>query len=111
MNILAVSPHHQRQGLGSALLRPVLALADSENRKTYIEASTRGEPLYRKFGWKDIYTADGQGEAREDGLKREVIVLDLAKYGGPEKKVGTTQLTRDPGMGALMMRDAGAGVE
>ena len=45
MNILAVLPKYQRQGLGGLMLEPVLALANKEGRKVYIEASKKGVGL------------------------------------------------------------------
>jgi hypothetical protein len=53
------------------LLRHVLDIADKEGRKTYIEATPAGHPVYRKLGFEDV----------------DVIKVDLRKYGGD--RVGT----------------------
>jgi GNAT superfamily N-acetyltransferase len=87
MNILAVSPSYQRQGLGAALLAPVLEQADREGRKTYIEASAKGVGLYRKFGWREC---------------DEPIRVDLGRFEGFED-VGVVK-------NVLMMREPGAGL-
>jgi GNAT superfamily N-acetyltransferase len=82
MSILVVRPSYQRKGLGSLLLAPVLAVADKENAKTYIEASKKGHALYLKHGWVQV----------------DEIVVDLSPYGGDEKeRLGL--LMREPGSG------------
>jgi GNAT superfamily N-acetyltransferase len=50
--ILGVDPDRQRQGIGSALLRPVLARCDRENVGAYLEAtSPRNRVLYERHGF------------------------------------------------------------
>lgn len=48
------------------LIRPGLEAADKAGAQTYIEASPKGYPLYRKFGWEDV----------------DEIVIDLRPHGG-----------------------------
>jgi GNAT superfamily N-acetyltransferase len=51
---LAVHPHHQRQGLGSALLRAHHATLDQAGLPAYLEASgTRGRALSLRHGYTD----------------------------------------------------------
>jgi GNAT superfamily N-acetyltransferase len=69
MNILAVRPSYQRQGLGTMLLAPGLELADNANAKTYIEASRKGKELYLKHGWVEV----------------DEMMLDLSVYGGDKE--------------------------
>lgn len=76
--LLQTDPAYQRKGLASMLLKYGLAMADSEGRKAYIEATAEGHPVYLKLGFRDI----------------DVLRLDLSKWGG------TT-----PGVNTIMMRD------
>ena len=82
MNILAVLPKYQRQGLGGLMLEPVLALANKEGRKVYIEASKKGVGLYRRYGW----------------IKVDNMLVDTRPYGG-EMIEETEFMMRDPGTG------------
>ena len=66
LHILAVSPHHQRKGLGALLIRDGLSLVDKHNARTYIEASPVGLQLYQRHGWKLI----------------DDISIDMTPYGG-----------------------------
>ena len=63
---LAVSPTHQRLGLGSLLIREGLARADAVGAKTYLESSAVGVPLYLRHGFKQV----------------DDIVIDMRPYGG-----------------------------
>jgi ribosomal protein S18 acetylase RimI-like enzyme len=50
---LGVDPSHQGRGLGSALLRAVLARCDAENVCAYLEASTpMNARLYARHGFQ-----------------------------------------------------------
>ena len=82
MEILAVHPKYQRRGLGSQMLEPILALANKEGRKVYIEASKKGVGLFRRYGWVNVDT----------------LLLDTRPYGG--KTIEETEfMIRDPGIG------------
>ncbi|WP_228387088.1 GNAT family N-acetyltransferase [Ornithinicoccus halotolerans] len=49
---MAVHPRHRRRGVASALLQPVLALADELRSPTYLETSSEGNvALYRRVGF------------------------------------------------------------
>jgi GNAT superfamily N-acetyltransferase len=49
---LGTDPGHQRRGIGSALLQPVLARADEEGMPAYLESSKeRNVPFYARFGF------------------------------------------------------------
>jgi len=79
LNILAVHPQYQRRGLGSRLIEPVLALADAEGRRTYIEASRKGVRLYERYGW----------------VRVDAVVMDTRPFGG-ESLEETVLLLREP---------------
>ena len=82
LHILAVSPTHQRQGLGSILVREGLAAADRDQARTYIEASPAGLGLYKRFGWKEV----------------ERIEIDMKSHGGTGIATEVC-LVRQPGAG------------
>jgi len=61
------------------LLRHVLDQADKEKRKTYIEATPSGHPVYHKLGFRDV----------------ALVEVDLKKYGG--STIGTNVcMIREP---------------
>jgi predicted N-acetyltransferase YhbS len=78
MALLAVRPSHQRLGLGSLLLTPVLKQADVEGAKVFVQASKEGMGLYARFGWEEV----------------DEVVIDFSAYGG--EKVKTALMIRDP---------------
>lgn len=51
---LAVSPSHQRRGIGAALLTPLLALADALRVYTWVHASPAAWPLLRKMRFEEV---------------------------------------------------------
>ncbi|PWY85894.1 acyl-CoA N-acyltransferase [Aspergillus heteromorphus CBS 117.55] len=54
LEFLATIPEAQGKGVGTALLRWGLERADARNARVYLEATTDGYSLYRKFGWEDL---------------------------------------------------------
>jgi GNAT superfamily N-acetyltransferase len=53
LSILGVEPSRQGQGLGSALIRPMVERADAEGLPCYLETfQPRNLPLYQKHGFK-----------------------------------------------------------
>jgi GNAT superfamily N-acetyltransferase len=61
--LLGARPEWQSRGLGSALLRPVLAACDRDGTPAYLEASSqRNVPLYRRHGFEvteEVVLPDG----------------------------------------------------
>jgi GNAT superfamily N-acetyltransferase len=50
---LGTDPKYQGKGIGSSLLRPMLARCDDEARPAYLEASRpENVPYYKRFGFK-----------------------------------------------------------
>ena len=79
LHILAVSPTHQRLGLGSKLIRRGLEAADKDGAQTFIEASPAGLPLYLKHGWEPV----------------DELVIDMRPHGGEGIEVNPS-LMREP---------------
>jgi hypothetical protein len=48
------------------LLNEVIALADADGKRIYLEATVAGRPLYSKLGWAVI----------------DLVTFDLTKWGG-----------------------------
>lgn len=78
LSLLSTDPDYQRKGLASILLNNVLALADAESRKVYVESTVTGHPVYEKFGFRDI----------------DLLKVDLSKWGGTK-----------PGLNTIMLRE------
>jgi GNAT superfamily N-acetyltransferase len=79
VNILAVLPEYQGKGLGGLLLKHGLVLADRDGARTYIEASKKGFPLYKKYGWKEF----------------DEVVVDTRPYSGQGLE-STKLMMREP---------------
>lgn len=53
LTLLGVDPRHQRQGLGSALIAPMLAMFDRDGAVAYLEASRpENVPFYERHGFE-----------------------------------------------------------
>ncbi|KAL2861588.1 acyl-CoA N-acyltransferase [Aspergillus pseudodeflectus] len=79
LEFLATRPDQQGRGVGKALLRWGMDLADKQQRRIYLEATTPGFPLYAKMGWKALEEAE----------------IDYTQWGGEGKQV-LTLMARDP---------------
>ena len=51
-------PEMQGKGIGSKILRFVLAKADKENKKCYLECEEKNRKLYEHYGFKVIKEAE-----------------------------------------------------
>jgi ribosomal protein S18 acetylase RimI-like enzyme len=57
--MLGVSPKHQSQGIGSALIQPVLQQADRDGLPCYLETTTeKGVRFYQKAGFEILRTIE-----------------------------------------------------
>ena len=64
LHAIGVRSTHQRQGIGSQLLRHVLEMADSERMPAYLESSNpRNDPLYLRHGFE----VTGEANTPNDG--------------------------------------------
>lgn len=62
LEILGTDPARQGQGLGSALLRPILALCDRDQIGAYLESSSeRNRAFYERHGFSVVETFDMPG--------------------------------------------------
>jgi GNAT superfamily N-acetyltransferase len=62
LEVIGTEPEHQGRGLGSALLRPVLALCDRDRLGAYLESSSeRNRVLYERHGFEIVETFDMPG--------------------------------------------------
>lgn len=68
LRYMCVDPAFQRRGVGQALMTWACERLDSLKLDAYLEASTAGEGLYRKFGFEVIGHTEG---VFEDGLRME----------------------------------------
>ena len=51
--VLGIDPRHQRRGLGSALMGPILARCDADRVPAYLESSKRSNvPFYERHGFR-----------------------------------------------------------
>ncbi|KAF2491930.1 acyl-CoA N-acyltransferase [Lophium mytilinum] len=66
LDALSTHPAHHRRGAGAILTQWGLERADNEGLETYLEASTMGQPLYEKYGFRPIKT----------------LSFDLGEFGG-----------------------------
>ena len=54
LSLIATNPKYFGQGAAKALILPMLDLADDEGRRTYLEATPAGRPLYEKWGFRVV---------------------------------------------------------
>jgi hypothetical protein len=55
LEVLSVRPEHQRQGLGTRLVRPILDQADRDGVASHLEtADPANVPYYRRFGFEVV---------------------------------------------------------
>ena len=51
--VLGIDPRHQRRGLGSALIAPILARCDADRVSAYLESSKQSNvPFYERHGFR-----------------------------------------------------------
>ena len=72
---LGVDPPHQGQGVGGALVQPVLARADAEGLPCYLESTNaRKLPFYKRHGFEVVVEDDlPRGGPRFWTMKREPV--------------------------------------
>ncbi|KAJ6014187.1 hypothetical protein N7540_008778 [Penicillium herquei] len=81
LDLLVTLPSYQGRGVGTALLRWGIEIADRLQVRIYLESTPEGYPLYIKYGWKKIDEA----------------TLDLSQLNSPSQGKDTFVLMmRDP---------------
>ncbi len=70
---LGTAPEHQQRGIGTALMMPVLAMADRDGMPAYLESSKeRNVPFYARFGFEVVGELDSaRGRPRMWRMWRE----------------------------------------
>jgi [ribosomal protein S18]-alanine N-acetyltransferase len=69
IHTVAVAPDHQGRGIGRALVRGLLAVADAEHAEVFLEVRTDNEPAHR------LYESEGFTVV---GLRRRYYPVSLA---------------------------------
>ena len=71
--VIGTDPRHQRRGVGSALLAPVLARCDAERTPAYLESSKRANiPFYERHGFRVVGELQFRGGPCVWRMQREV---------------------------------------
>lgn len=52
LELLAVSPTHQRRGVGSQLVQWGTTRADADGLEAYLDATPKGAPIYKRLGFE-----------------------------------------------------------
>ncbi|KAJ5618376.1 hypothetical protein N7528_007019 [Penicillium herquei] len=74
LDLLATLPSCQGRGVGTALLRWGIEVADRLQARIYLESTPEGYPLYLKYGWKKIDEATLDME-QHNGQGKDTFVL------------------------------------
>ena len=65
LSVLGVEPDRQGQGVGGALLQPVLARADADHRPCYLETQKeRNVPFYERHGFEVVVELPPEADGR-----------------------------------------------
>jgi GNAT superfamily N-acetyltransferase len=71
LGVLGTDPSHRGRGLGAAVVRPILARADAERRRCFVDTSfARNVPFYERLGFVVTVELDLPGGPRMWGLTR-----------------------------------------
>ena len=75
---IGVDPVRQGQGIGAALLRPILEKCDAERLPAYLESSNpRNRPLYQRHGFEMVGSCDELVLARDvAGPSEKALPID-----------------------------------
>ncbi|KAI0471721.1 hypothetical protein GGR56DRAFT_655290 [Xylariaceae sp. FL0804] len=54
LSLICTAPEHQRKGAATAMMAPMLKIADAAGLRTYLEATPAGRPLYQRLGFRVV---------------------------------------------------------
>ncbi|KAK8079832.1 hypothetical protein PG997_007650 [Apiospora hydei] len=76
LSLLCVHPSYQGRGLSTALLKPMLDLADQQGITAYLEALENATPVYEKWGFKKVdEIVYDESKTGHEGVRRIDIML------------------------------------
>ncbi|KAK8877505.1 hypothetical protein PGQ11_002451 [Apiospora arundinis] len=78
LSLLCVSPKHFRKGIATALLVPMLDIADAEGRKCYLEATPAGKPVYERLGFRQVEVLSFDWDeltSKRNGLYKNFVMI------------------------------------
>lgn len=80
LSLLCTSPKYFKRGAAKALLLPMLAIADAEGLRTYLEATEGGKPVYEKLGFRQVDTlrfdTAGAVEGRTEPVEVSIMIRE-----------------------------------
>ncbi|KAK7956899.1 uncharacterized protein PG986_006121 [Apiospora aurea] len=76
LSLLCFHPSYQGRGLSTALLKPMLDLADQQGITAYLEALENATPVYEKLGFKKVdEIVYDESKTGHEGVRRIDIML------------------------------------
>lgn len=76
LSLLCVHPSYQGRGLSTALLKPLLDLADQHGVTAYLEALENATPVYKKLGFEKVdEIVYDESKTGHEGVRRIDIML------------------------------------
>ena len=81
LEALAVSPTHQRRGIGSLLLKEFIKAVDGDHAGSCITSSVMRRPVYERFGWK--VRGEFHLDLSEFGRKEEYVSYNIKREAIP----------------------------
>ncbi|KAK8128349.1 hypothetical protein PG984_009457 [Apiospora sp. TS-2023a] len=76
LSLLCVHPSYQGRGLSTALLKPLLDLADQHGVTAYLEALENATPVYEKLGFEKVdEIVYDESKTGHEGVRRVDIML------------------------------------
>ena len=78
IGMVLVDPQHRRRGIATRLMETALAYLDGKVAVTKLDATSEGNPVYEKFGFKRESTVERwRGSVKSRSIWREDTAIDL----------------------------------